>query len=368
MTLYPFVFSNNPKYRVSRHVLFWVLWILYYTAEVTINRYQILHYSFSLSLFSSLTETAITTPLDIIFCYTVIYFLLPRFLFKGEFLKLAIGWLLLSVIFFYVFMLCSYTIMPVIRQDWFGLAPRKNPINWYYSFFNLFASINMEGGLAAAIKLGKMWYVKASEVELLKKEQQRIEPELQQGKVHPAFLINTLNKVELLAQEKPTIIPGVIGKIKNLLLYAIYDNGASKVSLERELKLLEEYVELERAGSKEISYINFKIIGDPKNKNIAPFITLPIVENSFRQLSALNVPHKYIDLNVLVEQNLFNLDVAWSKPIDTSTLTNGGSVLLQNIAKRLNLLYPQSHTLKVVIEPERMQVKMAINLNGAIVV
>jgi hypothetical protein len=56
------------------------------------------------------------------------------------------------------------------------------------------------------------------------------------------------------------------------------------------------------------------------------------------------------------------------KPIDTSTLTNGGSVLLQNIAKRLNLLYPQSHTLKVVIEPERIQVKMAINLNGAIVV
>ncbi len=368
MTLYPFVFSNNPKYRVSRHVLFWVLWILYYTAEITISRYQMQNYPLGLSFISALTETSITTPLDVIFCYTIIYFLLPRFLFKGEFLKLALGWLMLSVIFFYIFMLCSITVLPLIRQGWFGLAPRKNPINWYWSFFSLFASINMEGALAAAIKLGKMWYVKASEVELLKKEQQRIEPELQQGKIHPAFLINTLNKIESLAQEKPTIIPGVIGKIKNLLLYAIYDNGASKVSLEKELKLLEEYVELERAGSKEIAYINFKIIGDARNKSIAPFITLPIVENSFRQLSALNVPQKYIDLSVLVEQNVFNLDVAWSKPIDTSTLTNGGSVLLQNISKRLNLLYPQSHTLKLLIEPERMQVKMAINLNGAIVV
>ena len=366
MTLYPFVFSNNPKFRVSRHVLFWVLWILYYTAEITIGRSQNLHLPFKLSFFSALTEVSITTPLDIIFCYSIIYFLLPRFLFKGEFLKLAIGWLLLSIIFFYLFMLCSITLMPTIRQGWFHLPPRQAPINWYWSFFSLFASINMEGGLAAAIKLGKMWYVKASEVELLKREQQRIEPELQQGKIHPAFLINTLNKIEQLAQEKPLVIPGVIGKIKNLLLYAIYDNGASKVSLEKELKLLEEYVELERAGSREISYINFKVIGDPRNKNIAPFITLPIVENSFRQLSALNVPHKYIDLNVLVEQNLFNLDVTWSKPIDT--LTNGGSALLQNIAKRLNLLYPQSHSLKLLIEPERMQVKMAINLNGAIVV
>jgi LytS/YehU family sensor histidine kinase len=91
------------------------------------------------------------------------------------------------------------------------------------------------------------------------------------------------------------------------------------------------------------------------------------VENSFRQLSILNVPQKYIDLNILVEQNQFNLDIAWSKPIDTSTLTNGGSALLQNIGKRLNLLYPQSHSLKILIEPERFQVKMIINLNGAIV-
>ncbi len=366
MTLYPFVFSNNPKYRVTRHVLFWVLWILYFTIESTIGRSQ--KYPLSLSFFSSITEVSITTPMDIIFCYTIIYFLLPRFLFKGDFLKLALGWVFLSVVFFFAFMLFNVTAGVHIREQWFGLQPRTSPINWYYSFFSLFAIINMEGGLAASIKLGKMWYVKASEVELLKKEQQRIEPELQQGKVHPAFLINTLNKVELLAQEKPTIIPGIIGKIKNLLLYAIYDNGASKGSLEKELKLLEEYVELERAGSREIAYINFKIIGDPRNKNIAPFITLPIVENSFRQLSALNVQQKYIDLRVLVDQNIFNLDIAWSKPIDTSTLTNGGSVLLQNIGKRLNLLYPQSHSLKIVIEPERFQVKMAIDLNGAIVV
>jgi two-component system LytT family sensor kinase len=159
----------------------------------------------------------------------------------------------------------------------------------------------------------------------------------------------------------------VIGKIKNLLLYAVYEDGGSRVSLEKEMKLLEEFIEIERAG-RDLTYINFKMIGDPRNKKIAPFIALPLVENGFRQLSALNVPQKFIDLNVFVDHNQFNLDIAWSKPIDTSTLTNGASALLQNIAKRLNLLYPQSHTLKVLIEPERFQVKMAINLSGAVVV
>ncbi len=366
MTLYPFVFSNNPRYRVTRHVLFWMLWILYYTVESTISRAQ--RYDLSLSFFSSLTEVTISTPMDIAFCYGIIYFLLPRFLFRGQFVMLALGWLVFALLFFFMYMGFNKTIGPVIREEWFGLKPPVSPINWGWMFFSLFATINMEGGLAAAIKLGKMWYIKASEVELLKKEKQRIEPEMQQGKIHPAFLVNTLNKIEQLAMEKPSVIPGVIGKIKNLLLYAVYDNSASRVSLEKEMRLLEEFVEIERAGPKELVYINFKMIGDPRNKKIAPFIALPLVENSFRQLSALNVPQKFIDLNILVEQNTFNLDIAWSKPIDTSTLINGGGVFLQNIGKRLNLLYPQSHTLKVLIEPERFQVKMAINLNGAVVV
>lgn len=364
MTLYPFVFSNNPKYRVTRHVLFWVLWILYYTVESTIKRSQ--KYDLGLSFFSSLTEVTISTPMDITFCYAIIYFLLPRFLFRGQFFTLALCWFLFSLLFFFTCMLFYKTAVPVIRYEWFGMTPPTSPVNWTWMFFNLFSTINMEGALAAAIKLGKMWYVKASEVELLKKEKQRIEPEMQQGKIHPAFLVNTLNKIEQLAVEKPAVIPGVIGKLKNLLLYAIYDNGANRVSLEKEMKLLEEFVEIERAG-RDLVYINFKMIGDTRNKKIAPFIALPLVENSFRQLAALSLPQKFIDLNVLVEQNQFNMDITWSKPIDTSTLTNGGSVLLQNIGKRLNLLYPQSHTLKVFIEPERFQVKMAINLNGAIV-
>ena len=194
MTLYPFVFSNNPRYRVTRHVLFWLLWILYYTVESTISRAQ--RYDLNLAFFSSLTEVTITTPMDIAFCYGIIYFLLPRFLFRGQFLTLAVGWLVFSLLFFFMYMLFNETAGPVIRQQWFGLAAPASAINWGWMFFSLFATINMEGGLAAAIKLGKMWYIKASEVELLKKEKQRIEPDMLQGKIHPAFLINTLNKIE----------------------------------------------------------------------------------------------------------------------------------------------------------------------------
>src|SRR5215216_4004790 len=125
MTLYPFVFSNNPKYRVTRHVLFWLLWILYYTIESTVLRSQ--KYDLSLSFFSSLTEVTITTPMDIAFCYGIIYFLLPRFLFRGQFLTLAVGWLLLSLVFFFMYMLFNQTAGPVIRENWFGLQPRVSP-------------------------------------------------------------------------------------------------------------------------------------------------------------------------------------------------------------------------------------------------
>jgi hypothetical protein len=78
-------------------------------------------------------------------------------------------------------MLCSITFLPVIREGWFGLYAERDPINWVWSFFSLFASINMEGGLAAAIKLRKDVVCEVQRW-VIKEEQQRIEPELQREK------------------------------------------------------------------------------------------------------------------------------------------------------------------------------------------
>jgi hypothetical protein len=363
MNIYTLVFSNNPKYRITRHVIFWVLWISYYAIVSALSWTP--KYPFSKTIFWALAEVTISTPLDMVFCYSIIYFLLPRFLFKGKYISMLLLWLLFSIFFIISLRLFGMYIAPPIRE-WFGLPRPMLSENYLKFFFSWFGSINEEGCLAAAIKLGKMWYIKQQELDLIKSEKRKIEPEIQDSRMQPGFLISALNKVERLSYEKPTIIPGMIRKIKSLLLYVIYDNNQTKVRLEKELKLLEEYVELEKEASDGQLNINIKMMGNMKGERIAPFIILPLVENSFRQLSLLELSNKSIDLDLRLAEGQLYIIVAWSKPVDTSTLGNGGNAFLHSIGKRLNLLYPQSHELKVIIKPSQFVIHCRINLHGSV--
>jgi len=184
--------------------------------------------------------------------------------------------------------------------------------------------------------------------------------------LQPVFLINALDKVEQMSVIRPSLIPGMIKKLKNLLLYVIYDNNQASASLEKELSLLEEYIGLEKSGNPDNFRVMVKIIGNPSGERIAPFIILPLVENGFRQLSSLDMPEKCMDLEVRVDDGHFNMKLGWSKPIDSSTLMNGNTLSLQHIGRRLDLLYPESHELKVTITTEQFIVNLKINLNRAI--
>ncbi|HMH34500.1 MAG TPA: histidine kinase [Puia sp.] len=364
MNVNPLVFSNNTKYRVTRHVLFWLSWILYFTIFMTLSWME--KFPFWKSFLASLPEETLPMPLDMIFCYSIIYFLIPRYLSKGKYIQMVLWWLFFSVLVMMGYRLYNIYVIPHVRAA-FGMPYySSHSKSFWWEFFYMFSQINMEGCMTAAIKLGKMWYIKQQELDLLKKEKQKIEPQMQSGKIQPVFLINALNKVGMLSAVKPTVIPGMIQKIKSLLLYIIYDNNLSKVKLEKELKLLEEYVELEKEGSDEKLNVSMKVIGNTSGEQIAPFIIIPLAENSFRQLSSLDLKDKFIDLEIRISEGVLYMLVAWSKPVDSSTLANGGNAFLNNIAKRLELLYPQSHELKVVIKTNQFIIDCKIDLHGAI--
>ena len=364
MNVYPLIFSNNPRYRITRHVLFWLSWTLYFTIFMTLSWME--KYLFGKSFLASLPEEILPMPMDIIFCYSVIYFLIPRYLSKGKYIQMLSWWLLFSLLVFFGYRLYGIYVIPHIRST-FGMPYSKtHSRSFLWEFMYLFSQINLEGCMTAAIKLGKMWYIKQQELDLLKKEKLKIEPQMQNGKMQPVFLINALNKVEQLSSFKPAIIPGMIRKIKSLLLYLLYDNNLSKVRLEKELNLLEEYVELEKEGNENSLNVKMRVVGNPSGERIAPFIIIPIVENSFRQLSSIELEDKCIDIEIHIIEGSLNMRVAWSKPVDSSTLANGGNAFLNNIGKRLDLLYPQSNELKVIIKTGQFIIDCKIDLHGAI--
>jgi hypothetical protein len=362
MNVNPLVFSNNPRYRIARHSLFWICWVLYDSIFTALSYSRTV--SFWKVLPGALLEEVGSIPLDMAFCYSIIYLLIPQYLRRGKLVQMGILWLLFSVLFVASFRYYSMHIMPLLRH-FDGLPKMGKDPGFIWDFFSLFSQVNMEGCIAGSIKLGKLWSVKEQELSLIKKEKQKIEPHMQEGRMQPVFLINALERVAQLSLKVPALIPGMVSRIKQLLLYVIYENNQASVSLGKELKLVEEYVELEKTGMENLT-VAVRITGNVEDERIAPFIILPLVENGFRQLSMLDLPSKVINLDLSVSEGSLLLKLAWSKPIDSSTLANGNNVALQNIGRRLDLLYPQSHELKVVITSDHFIVDLKIELHRAI--
>ena len=323
-------------------------------------------YGFTTSFFEALLEQAESTPLDMCFCYFIIYFLLPEFLYKGRYIGMLFLWLAASILFIVLYELNATFIVLYIR-NWFGMTTSiSTPSIYIWDFFTLFSQINMEGCVAASIKLGKLWYVKQQEIDLLKQEKQAIQPHEQQGLIHPAFLTDLLTRMENIANENPMIAAQSMKKIRHLLLYILYENASAQVSLQKELSLLQEYIDLEKLTNEREIEMHTVVDVIPDHQTIAPFIILPLVENAFKQVSVFSLDKSQVDLNIQLQQDVLHVVLSWTKPIDTSSLTNGRNVILHNISRRLRLIYPQSHELKMMIETEKIIVKLKLNLKKAI--
>ena len=367
MNIHPFVFSNKQSYRLSRHATFWFLWILYYAIMSTIIMHA--EYGFAKSFIESFIEVAESTPLDMCFCYFIIYFLLPRFLFKGRYITMLLLWLLASFVWMAGFEADSYYIVPHIN-NWFGFPMPKHPKSFasiVYEMFNLFSQLNMEGCVAASIKLGKLWYVKEQEVELLRQENEKAKMHDEEGLMQPAFLADLLARLQTLADTEPLLAAGSIKRLRNLITYMLYENAQAKASLKKELQLAEEYIELERMmAANEPVTIQLNNTADANGETIAPSIILPFIENAFRQVYIQPLAERRVIIHIKLQQSVLDIRICWNKPIDTSTLAQGRHIIMQNIARRLQLIYPQSHELKTFVEVEQVRVELSINLRKAI--
>ncbi|MEO6355502.1 MAG: histidine kinase, partial [Ferruginibacter sp.] len=347
-----------------RHSLFWGCWILYFTV-LTVLGYQG-KFPLSKSFVPSLVETIISTPMDMLFCYSILYFLFPRFLFKGKYISMVLLWILFSCLFVVVFILYSKNLLPQIRQ-FYGMPKPGMSSNYVWVFFNLFSQINMEFGLAAAIKLGKMWFIKSEELLLVQQKQTAFADEKNSNNVPPFFLMNALDRVDQFSQSNPSIVPAMMTRIKKLLFYNNYYQQQTNVQLSDELHQLQEYIELEKTGAGTALSATVTISGEAGSQKIAPSIILPLGEFCFRQMTAFDQPEKHIFFEIqIVGQNMTML-VAWNKPGDTSALMTSNNGFLQTISKRLKILYPGTHSFTALIKPEQFQVKLSIDFNYAVI-
>ncbi len=331
--------------RALQHIAFWTFFLLIFTVNYASNQ----NYK------QELLVTLVFLPGHMLFVYTQLYLLVPRFLQQRKLTAYVLLTLLLTLIGTF-----SHRVIWNSFVVWYkNVAPEPYfNIDVLRSFFAFW----MLGGIAVSIKLLKEWYREKQRTWETQNEKIRIELELLKSQVHPHFLFNTLNNLYSLTLTNSKKAPIAVTHLSDLLRYMLYECKDDEVPLEKEIAILKKYAELEKLRYGNRIEIAFNCTGETNGLMIAPLLLLPFVENSFKYGTSEQLDRSWISLNIHLEENrlVFHLSNSRNSILENK---NGGGIGLSNVKKRLQLIYDGKHDLVIKDDdPESFVVRLKLQL------
>jgi hypothetical protein len=300
--------------------------------------------------------------------YVLIYWLLPNYYFKRKNPFLS-GGITICVLLIFYFVSAGFQYFVVIYQEIAGTSPPKVGSTWSYklnlrpALLNLVSSLPIILGFAFMIKLVKRWWQKQKETELLAKEKTKAELQLLKAQVHPHFLFNTLNNIYFFTLTNSTQAPVMIKKLSGMLHYILNECNQPLVPLEKEIKMIRDYMALEKIRYAEQMQMTIEIEDNYDSKMIAPLLLIPFVENSFKHGASKMITQPWVKLNIHIENNRLHFMIINSKPSTNESSISKGNIGLKNVTKRLELLYPGTHELNIVSEQDSYTVYLVLQLH-----
>jgi hypothetical protein len=331
------------------HLLFWVVVWFFFSSFFSVgstNENFIFWFSTLLSIIS------------IVSSYVFVYHLIPNFLIVKK-QKLF----LLYTFYASVFVVCAVLMTVVFGFVFFyNLEYQKMPGLTKNSGVIL-VCVLLIIVLASAFKILKHNFKsleekKTLENKFLQTKLQLKEQELQflKMQIHPHFLFNTLNTLYGFALRKSDQAPEMILKLSTLLDYILYQVDKPLVHLQDEITHIEDYISLEKSRFQEGLEITFNKNIDIDVFEISPMLLLPFVENAFKHGTQINGVVE-VAINLKVDENELNFTIENSS-IKKETSKNG--IGLENIQKRLEMLYNKHYFLEILQEDKMFKVNLKI--------
>ncbi|MBZ9731443.1 histidine kinase [Salegentibacter sp. JZCK2] len=217
--------------------------------------------------------------------------------------------------------------------------------------------------LGAFIKIGRIWFEHEKYVKQLKNDQLESEIKYLRAQVHPHFLFNTLNNLYALTLKNSKKAGEVVLKLSEMLDYFLYEGNQWKVSLEKELELLGNYISLEKIRYGDRLEVTFQTEGTIEGQNIPPLLLLPFVENSFKHGASQLQSFVWIKIRTKVENNVLHFHVSNKRKKINKMENKKKGLGLNNVEKRLDLLYKGHYSLKINDQEDFFQIDLVVALN-----
>lgn len=218
----------------------------------------------------------------------------------------------------------------------------------------------INGMIGAVLKGSLTWYHDIRLKEELSRKTTEAELALVKSQIDPHFLFNTLNNIDVLITKDAQTASTYLNKLSSIMRFLLYEAKDKEIDLDRELEYLQQYIDLQRIRTSNIGYVVFQVEGQSTGKTIAPMIMLPFIENAFKHTEARKTSCQIqINLKITEKELLFTCDNTLIQEKQDSKNGGLGNLLVR---KRLELLYPKTHTLTMAEDGEFYRVKLALRL------
>jgi LytS/YehU family sensor histidine kinase len=216
--------------------------------------------------------------------------------------------------------------------------------------------------MALMLKFIKYWYLKDQRNLQLQKENTEAQMQLLTAQVHPHFLFNTLNNVYSQTQTESPKGSRMIMGLSDMLRYILYEGSKRLVPLDKELTMIAEYINLEKIRYGNKLDVHVLIPGKTEDIYIAPLLLLPFIENCFKHGASNMLQNPWINLTVEMKGTELVMKLMNGKMPLNADPNPGKGIGINNVRKRLELLYKDKYDLQIREDDEVFVVDLKVEL------
>ncbi|GAB3910001.1 histidine kinase [Larkinella knui] len=313
-----------------------VAWLCYLVIQVlALDKFEHRHAE---NLLSALAQL----PAQLLFTYTMLYGLIPAYLLTQQYIRFSLLTLATLLLGGFLYWEGSYYLYLVpFEPARLALETPWDPGRILLCAFYLLCT----SGLLIGFHMIRFGFRQQRLNQQLVIANQSIELKSLKDQINPHFLFNTLNNLYGLTSQDSQKAGEVVMRLAQLMQYMLYEGNRTRVPLCKEMEYLQNYLALERIRYGDRLHLSWQVKGATESVYIAPLILLPFVENAFKHGVSRQLDDAWIQIQLTVGPDDLIFKVENSKP-DGSNQTPATGIGLPNIAKRLQLIYPDRHQLR----------------------
>ena len=343
------LFIKFIQNRIFLHSLFWIIsfYILLQHFSIS-NEVSLIDY-----IFTALFHVSIITSV-----YINLYLLIPKFLDKQHYLIYIISLAALFLLFYALHVFTFDILSEVLFPNYYLIT--------FYSYLELLKYFVIYIGLTTLFMLSKYWFeLLESKKKLAEAEKEKIQNELKalKAQVNPHFLFNSLNTIYSLALKQSKDTPSVILKLSDVLRYMIYESNEKFVDIQNELEFIYNYIDLQKLRIQNPDLVEYTIDGKVTIQKIAPLILVVFIENAFKHGIKGDIQLQFIRINIIVKENEIDFKIENNKGVSDDVEQDKYKGLgLENVKRRLELMYPGKHYLAISNNNDKFMVRLVLQL------